>query len=202
MNTLRSQSDQSQHPAWSVHSDARAHSSLRTVQQRRRASSRGKRQRTHTKAVAWPLLTAALLSWTLLPSPAAAVQPEKQPIYVNIMNGSLCGIDPVSPAEPPIPCQVPAGYRLIFDHVSGYAFLPASAAPTTAVSIAIKDPKLGLGGVGELAFHTFVAAKTSTSGGTDVFVFDTPLRMMLHAGATFYFSPANNAAVSGYLVKE
>jgi len=26
--------------------------------------------------------------------------------------------------------------------------------------------------------------------------------MMLNGGATFYFSPANNAAVSGYLVKQ
>ena len=155
----------------------------------------------NARAVALPLIVAALLSPSLLPSTAAALEPEKQPIYVNIQNNSLCGTDDFGPF-PPIPCTVPAGYRLIFEHVSGYAFLPASTDTTIAVSIAIKDPQLGLGGTGELAFHTFVATKTNTSGGTDVFTFDTPFRMMLNPGATFYFSPAANAAVSGYLVKQ
>ena len=155
----------------------------------------------NARAVARQLVAAALVSAALWPSPAAAVEPEKQPIYVNIMNGSLCGTDDFG-GFPPVPCPVPAGFRLIIEHVSGYAFLPTSAATTVGVAIAIKDPKLGLGGVGELAFHSFVATKTSTSGGTDVFTFSSPFKMMLHAGATFYLSPANNAAVSGYLVKE
>jgi len=47
-----------------------------------------------------------------------------------------------------------------------------------------------------------VATKTSTSDGTDVFSFSTPFRMMLHPKATFYFSPSDNVAVSGYLVKQ
>ena len=117
------------------------------------------------------------------------------------MNGSLCGTDDFD-GFPPVPCQVPAGYRLIIEHVSGYAFLPPSADTTVGVAIAIKDPKLGLGGTGELAFHTFVATKTSTSALTDVLSFSSPFKMMLHGGATFDRSPANNAAVSGYLVKE
>lgn len=154
----------------------------------------------NVRAVARQVMVAALVSAALWPSPAAAVEPEKQPIYVNIMNGSLCGTDDFG-GFPPVPCQVPAGYRLIIEHVSGYAFLTPSADTTVGVSIAIKDPKLGLGGVGELAFHTFVATKTS-SGISDTFSFSSPFKMMLHAGATFYLSPANNAAVSGYLVKE
>ena len=154
----------------------------------------------NARAVALQLTTAALLASSLLPSTASAFEPEKQPIYVNIISTGLCGTDPFGPF-PPAPCPVPAGQRLIIEHVSGYAFLPTSTDTTVAVSIAIKDPQLGLGGVGELAFHTFVATKTNTSGGTDVFSFSTPFRMMLNPGATFYFSPADNVAVSGYLVK-
>jgi hypothetical protein len=155
----------------------------------------------NARAVARQVIAAALLAAALLPSPAAAVEPEKQPIYVNIMNNCLCGIDDFG-AFPPVPCQVPAGFRLIIEHVSGYAFLPASAATTVNEAIAMKDPKLGFGGTGELGFHSFVATKTSTSGGTDVFTFSSPFKMMLHGGATYYLSPASNAAVSGYLVKE
>jgi len=155
----------------------------------------------NARAVARQGIAAALLAAALWPSPAAAVEPEKQPIYVNIMNNSLCGIDDVG-GFPPVPCQVPAGFRLIIEHVSGYAFPPTSADTTLAVSILIKDPKLGLGGVGELAFHTFVATKTSSGPITDTFTFSSPFRMMLNGGATFFFSPANNAAVSGYLVKQ
>ena len=154
----------------------------------------------NARAVALQLTPAALFSLSFLPSTAAALEPEKQPIYVNIINTGLCATDAFGPF-PPSPCPVPAGQRLIIEHVSGYAFLPTSTDTTVAVSIAIKDPQLGLGGVGELAFHTFVATKTNTSGGTDVFSFSTPFRMMLNPGATFYFSPADNVAVSGFLVK-
>ena len=156
----------------------------------------------NARAVSLQVIMAALLSVSLLPSTAGAVDPEKQPIYVNIMNFSLCGTDPSGP-QPPSPCQVPAGYRLIFEHVSGYAFRPTSADTTLAVSLLIKDPALGIGGIGELAFHTFVATKIpSGSAVSDTFVFSTPFRIMLHSGATFYFSPADNVGVSGYLVKE
>jgi hypothetical protein len=37
------------------------------------------------------LVTAAFLSSSLLASPAAAIEPEKQPIFSNIQGGSLCG---------------------------------------------------------------------------------------------------------------
>ena len=40
----------------------------------------------NARAVARQVIAAALLSFALLPSPAAAVEPEKQLIYVNIMN--------------------------------------------------------------------------------------------------------------------
>ena len=159
----------------------------------------------NARVLSLQLIVASLLSLALLPSTAAAaasIDPEKQPIYVNIMNSSLCGTDPAGP-QPPSPCQVPAGYRLIFEHVSGYAFRPTSTDTTLAVSLAIKDPQLGLGGIGEAAFHSFVATKIpSVSAVSDTFVFSTPFKIMLHSGATFYFSPADNVAVSGYLVKE
>jgi hypothetical protein len=53
----------------------------------------------------------------------------------------------------------------------------------------------------EAAADDFVAAKTP-SGISDTYTFSTPFRMMLNSGATFYFSPSNSVAVSGYLVKE
>jgi hypothetical protein len=152
----------------------------------------------NARAVALQLITAALLSSSLMSSTAAAVEPEKQPIYSNTPGGLLCGTDPVGPIVP-TPCTVPVGQRLIIEHVSGYAFLPTSANTTAGVSIVITDPELGLNGA---AFHIFVGTKTFTSGGTDVFSFSMPFRMMLNPGATFYFSPSDNAAVSGYLVKQ
>ena len=148
----------------------------------------------NARAVA--LITAVLLSV----STAHAIEPEKQRIYSNIESTGLCGTDPQSPIDfPASPCTVPTGQRLIIEHVSGYAFLPTSTDTTVAVSLVITDAALGLS---DAAFHTFVATKTNTSGGTDVFSFSIPFRMMLHSGATFHFSPSNNVAVSGYLVKE
>ena len=106
----------------------------------RSSAAQWRKRLRNARAVARQLLAAALLSSSLLPLPAAAVEPEKQPIYVNLMNGSLCGTDDFD-GFPPVPCQVPAGYRLIIEHVSGYAFLPPSANTTVGVAIAIKDPK-------------------------------------------------------------
>ena len=40
---------------------------------------------------------------------AQAVEPEKQPIYANIANGSLCGTSSANQ------CSVPAGQRLIIE---------------------------------------------------------------------------------------
>jgi hypothetical protein len=151
------------------------------------------------RAAALQIITAGLVSSSLLSSIAHAIDPEKQPIYSNTPGAVLCGTDPQVPPFPPNPCTVPAKQRLIIEHVSGYVFLPASANTTTGVSIVITDPALGLNGA---AFHNFVATKTSTSGGTDVFSFSIPFKMMLHPGASFYFSPSDNVAVSGYLVKD
>jgi hypothetical protein len=197
MNTRIWQSDRSQQPAWSVPycSQARIHPHM--VPKRRNAYSPWRKRLMNARAIALQLTMAALLSSSLLSSTVAAVEPEKQPIYSNTPGGLLCGTDPFGPALPN-PCAVPAGRRLIIEHVSGYTFLPTSADTTVAVSLVITDPQLGLN---DAAFHTFVATKTATSGGTDVFSFSTPFRMMLHAGATFYFSSADSVAVSGYLVK-
>jgi hypothetical protein len=46
----------------------------------------------NARAVA--LITAALLSWSLLVSTANAIDPEKQRIYSNIEKTGLCGTDP------------------------------------------------------------------------------------------------------------
>jgi hypothetical protein len=156
----------------------------------------------NAKALVRPLMATAFLSVFLLSSPAGAVEPEKQPLYSNIPNGVMCGTQSGQffPPPPPTPCTVPAGRRLIIDHVSGYVFRPTSTNTTVAVSLVVTDAGLGLAGA---AFHTFVATKTNTSNAlTDVFTFSIPFRMMLHPGATFYFSPAESVAVSGYLVKQ
>jgi hypothetical protein len=104
----------------------------------------------NARAVA--LITAVLLSSSLLVSTAHAIEPEKQRIYSNIEKTGLCGTDPSGPF-PPSPCTVPSGQRLIIEHVSGYVFLPTSTSTTTGVSIVITDPGLGLSGA---AFHSFV----------------------------------------------
>jgi hypothetical protein len=152
------------------------------------------------------LITAAVLLSTLLASPAAALDPEKQPIYVNIELGgvipSACGSVNGSP------CTVPAGQRLIIEYVSGFTFIrtPTETTQTaTGVSFLVNDPQLGLNGGN--AFHTFVATKTAvTSAGQNgvdtTFTFSTPFKMMLNPGATFQFSPGSSVAVSGYLVKQ
>jgi hypothetical protein len=137
-----------------------------------------------------------LCSSLLVPAPASALDPEKQPIYTNTPDGLLCGTH--SPPFLPVPCTVPAGKRLNIEHVSGYVFQPTSSATTYAVSMVVTDPALGLNGA---AFHTFIATKTGSSGGSDVVTFSTPFRMMLSPGATYVFSPANALAVSGYLTK-
>lgn len=124
-------------------------------------------------------------------STARAVEPEKQPIYSNIVGGLLCGTAITNQ------CTVPTGRRLIIEYVSGYAFQATSASQTISISMAITDSGLGLNGS---SFHTFVATKTNTAGTTDVFVFSEPLRMMLNPRAKFYFSGVASVAVSGYLV--
>jgi hypothetical protein len=185
MNMHIWQSDRSQQPAWSVPDEAPARLHPPRVPTSRNADFPWRKRLMDARAVALQLATAALLLSSLLSSTAAAVDPAKQPIYSNTPGGLLCGTDSVHPDFPPNPCAVPAGQRLIIEHVSGYTFLPTSITTTVAVSLVITDPQLGLN---DAAFHTFVATKTATSGGTDVFSFSTPFRMMLHPGATFYFS--------------
>jgi hypothetical protein len=64
--------------------------------------------------------------------------------------------------------------------------------------MAVTDPALGLDGDG---FHIFPAIKVNTTSQRDVFAFSAPLKMILHPGASFYFSPVDGVSVSGYLVK-
>ena len=142
---------------------------------------------------------AGLLSSSLLSSTAAAVEPEKQPIYVNIEGTappSLCGTRNGV-------CTVPSGQRLVIEYVSGNVFIRNTSQTATEVSLSVGDHHLGLN-IGN-AFHTFVATRGSTTTGTNGddtnVVFSTPFKMMLNSGATFQFS-ANSVAVSGYLVKQ
>ena len=100
--------------------------------------------------------------WALFVSPAGAVEPEKQPIYSNIIGGLLCGTSSTNQ------CKVPAGRRLIIEYVSGYVFAPLSANQTTVVTMAITDQQLGLNGNG---FHVFPATKVNTTVTEDVFAF-------------------------------
>ena len=151
------------------------------------------------EAIVQRLATAALLCLPLLSSTAVAVEPEKQPIYSNTPGGLMCGVRSEIPLPTdPIRCTVPVGQRLIIEYVSGFAFRFASTDTTLAVALVVLAPNLGLN---DGAFHNFIATKTGTSGGTDVFSFSTPIRVMLPAGATFYFT-ADSVAVSGYLVKQ
>jgi hypothetical protein len=113
-------------------------------------------------------------------------------IYANIENGLLKGTSSANQAT------VPKGMRLIIEYVSGYIFLPPSPSSSTVVTMAVTDPALGLNGAG---FHVFPAIKVNTTPQNDVFAFSAPLRMMLHPGASFYFSSVAGVSVSGYLVK-
>ena len=124
-------------------------------------------------------------------SASGAVEPEKQPIFANIVNGLLCGTSSSNP------CKVPPGQRLVIEYASGYVFAPASSRAETSVTMAVTDPALGLNGAG---FHVFPAIKVNTASTTDVFAFSVPLKMMLHPNATFYFSNVTGLSVSGYLV--
>jgi hypothetical protein len=122
---------------------------------------------------------------------AGAVEPEKQPIYTNIVGGLLCGTSITNQ------CKVPTGKRLIITYVSGFVFEPLSSKQNTIVAMAITDQQLGLNGG---SFHNFPAIKVNTASNTDVFAFSVPLNMMLHPKATFYFSSVAGISVSGYLV--
>jgi len=123
---------------------------------------------------------------------AQAVEPEKQPIFANIVNGLLCGTSSANQ------CKVPAGQRLIIEYVSGFMFAAPSSSQTMSVTMAVTDQGLGLNGAG---FHVFPATKVNTTSTTDVFAFSFPMKMMLHPNATFFFSGVSGISVSGYLVK-
>lgn len=86
----------------------------------------------------------ALASLLCVTTAAEAVEPEKQPIYANVVNGLLCGTSNTNQ------CKVPAGRRLIIEHVSGFVFAPVSSNQTTVVTMTITDQGLGLHGAG---FH-------------------------------------------------
>ena len=113
-------------------------------------------------------------------------------IYSNIENGLLKGTSSTNQAT------VPKGYRLIIEYVSGYIFRPPSSFLNYVTTMAVTDPALGLNGAG---FHVFPAIKVNSTPQEDVFAFSAPLKMMLHPGASFYFSSVAAVSVSGYLVK-
>ena len=102
------------------------------------------------RGIALLLSATAFFSATFPLSNAAAIEPEKQPIYTNvdIVNHTACGID--TAAFSPVPCTVPAGQRLIIEHVSGFVLMPASANTTAAVSLIVTDTALGLNGAASI----------------------------------------------------
>ena len=113
-------------------------------------------------------------------------------IYSNIENGLLKGTSSTNQAT------VPKGYRLIIEYVWGYIFRPPSSFLNYVTTMAVTDPALGLNGAG---FYIFPAIKVNSTPQEDVFAFSAPLKMMLHPGASFYFSSVAGVSVSGYLVK-
>jgi len=91
----------------------------------------------NVRTIALQLIMAGALAVSLLPSTAAALDSEKQPIYVNIdLTGpvpSLCGtLNGV--------CTVPAGQRLIIEYVSGFRFIRNTDQTATEVSLLVNDP--------------------------------------------------------------
>ena len=112
--------------------------------------------------------------------------------YSNIENGLLKGTSSTNQAT------VPKGRLLIIEYVSGFIFRPPSSALNSETTMAVTDPTLGLNGAG---FHIFPAVRVNSTPQNDVFAFSAPLKMMLHPGASFYFSSVAGLAVSGYLVK-
>lgn len=135
------------------------------------------------------LLAVSILG--LLSPGARGVEPEKQPIYINVVGGLLCGTTITTQ------CKVPAGRRLIIEYVSGFVFQPLSPRQTVSVAMAVTAPQLGINGA---SFHHFVATRTKTTSQRDVFVFSTPMKMMLGPQATFFFANAAGLGISGYLV--
>jgi hypothetical protein len=123
---------------------------------------------------------------------AKLADPAFQVIYSNIENGLLKGTSSTNQAT------VPKGRRLIIEYVSGFIFRPPSSALNSETTMAVTDPALGLNGAG---FHIFPAIKVNSTPQNDVFAFSAALKMMLHPGASFYFSSVAGLAVSGYLVK-
>jgi hypothetical protein len=79
MNTLISLSHSYQQPVWSVCYHSRVRHHTQAVPKRRGSYSQWRKRLMNARAVSL-LITAALLSLSLLPSTAAAVDPEKQPI--------------------------------------------------------------------------------------------------------------------------
>jgi hypothetical protein len=122
---------------------------------------------------------------------AAVVEPEKEAIYSNTIGGLMCGTGSWNQ------CQVPAGKRLIIEHVSVYAFLPSSPKTTISASLVIKDAQLGLNGN---SFHSSVATKTYSTGTTDVFAFLHTLEDDATSSGDLIFLKRVAVAVSGYLV--
>ena len=125
-------------------------------------------------------------------SPCRLADEAFERIYSNIENGLLKGTSSNNQAT------VPQGYRLIIEYVSGYIFRPPSSFLNYVTTMAVTDPALGLNGAG---FHVFPAIKVNSTPQEDVFAFSAPLKMMLHPGASFYFSEVAGLSVSGYLVK-
>ena len=109
-----------------------------------------------------------------------------EPIYSNIENGLLKGTSSTNQAT------LPQGYRLIY-------------IPTSIVGLELCDDdgghRSGIGPQRRRVSHIPRHQGELSTPQEDVFAFSAPLKMMLHPGASFYFSSVAAVSVSGYLVK-
>jgi hypothetical protein len=126
-------------------------------------------------------------------NPVPIISTEQRTPYSNIIGGLLCGTSAQNQ------CTIPAGKQLVIEHVSGFIFKSPSGNQATSVSMVVTDPKLGLQGAG---FHIFLATKIDgNQQPTDVYVFGSPIKMVLSPKASYFFSNVAGISVSGYLIK-
>lgn len=110
--------------------------------------------------------------------------------YSNHANRLNCG-DDISNQ-----CVVPAGKRLIIEHISGE--FTSSVNPTSSIIFIVTDPVFG---PAEIDAHSFIGYPI-TGGG--LFGFSTPFKMMMSPGASYYVASGGKSLVnvSGYLVNQ
>jgi hypothetical protein len=126
------------------------------------------------------------------PTVKVANDPSAQTPYSNHANGSNCGDDASNQ------CVVPAGKRLVIEHISG-TFV-ASVNPSNNTLLIVTDPAYG---PSPTVVQTFVGYPI-TGSVPGLFAYSTPFMLMMSPGASYYVVAAGAALVraSGYLVDQ